>query len=116
MPISADLLPLSQLAKLLPAVRNSKPPNRATLYRWATKGLKSRSGHCARLETQFVGGTICATLADIEQFNEALDDVDYAPTIYRNSREEKAMQERSKGAIKRARDFLTSAAWNPSRP
>jgi hypothetical protein len=85
-------LPLSELAKRLPAVRGTKPPHRATLYKWATKGLKSRSGQCVRLETQFVGGTLCASLADIERFGDNLNDVDYQPTVYRNRREEKRMR------------------------
>jgi len=64
----AELLPLAELAKRLPVVRGSKPPSRATLYRWATVGLKSRNGGRRKLKTQFVGGTICASLADVREF------------------------------------------------
>src|SRR5204863_2441222 len=53
------LLPLSQLAKRLPAVRGEKPPHRITLYKWATVGLKNLAGQRFRLPTQFIGGTRC---------------------------------------------------------
>ena len=102
MSADATLLPLTELAKLLPAVRGSKSPHRATLYRWATRGVKSRSGLPVLLETQFVGGTICASLADVSRFCERIDDVDYVPTVYRNTREASAMRKRSKGSITKA--------------
>jgi hypothetical protein len=92
-------LPLSELAKRLPAVRGTKPPHRATLYKWATAGLKSRSGACVRLDTQFVGGTLCSSLSAVQRFSDSLDDVNYEPTVYRNAREARAMQKRSKGGI-----------------
>ncbi len=38
------LMPLMKLAKQLPCVRGEKPPHYTTLYRWATRGLQSRSG------------------------------------------------------------------------
>jgi|GEM_PF-7123928 hypothetical protein len=95
-----DLLPLAALAKLLPIVRGSKPPNRSTLYRWATVGLKSRSGERIRLETQFVGGTLCATLDDVRRFCDSLDDVEWQPpAVYRNRREEERMRREADAAF-----------------
>lgn len=70
-----ELEPLAKLAANLPAVRGRRPPNRSTLYRWATVGLRSRAGEMVRLRTQFVGGTRCSTLADLERFFAARDDV-----------------------------------------
>lgn len=67
----AEPLPLTELAKRLPAVRGSKPPSRATVYRWATVGLKSQGSRRVKLKTQFVGGTICASLADVREFFDA---------------------------------------------
>jgi hypothetical protein len=88
-----DLLSLSELAKRLPCVRGSKPPNRSTLYRWATVGLKSRSGQRIRLQTQFVGGTLCAGMDDVSRLCDSLDDVEPpAPPVYRNKREEERMR------------------------
>jgi len=94
-----ELLPLAALAKLLPRVRGRKPPNRSTLYRWATKGLKSRSGRRVRLETRFVGGTLCATLDDVNRLGDSLDDVEWQPTVYRNKREEERMRREADAAF-----------------
>lgn len=91
-PAPDELLPLSELAKWLPVVRGRKPPNRTTLYRWATVGLKSRSGVSVRLETQFVGGTLCASLDAVNRFSDSRDDVEWKPKIYRNKREEERMR------------------------
>lgn len=89
--MSDELLPLAELATRLPAVRGRQPPNRSTLYRWATKGLKSRAGRCVRMETKFVGGTICASLDDANRFFDTLDDREFRPTQYRNGREAERM-------------------------
>lgn len=98
-----ELLPLTELATRLPAIRAGKPPNRSTLYRWATKGLKSRAGQCVRMETKFVGGTICASLDDANRFFDSLDDRAWQPTpYYRNRREEEAMRRRGDAAMKEA--------------
>jgi hypothetical protein len=104
------LYPLSELAKLLPAVRGHKPPNRSTLYRWATNGLKSRSGQCIRMEAKFVGGTIVASLDDVNHFCDALDDRQWQPTPYKNRREEERMKRDGRAAIERA------LAPNPKKP
>jgi len=89
---TTELLPLAELAQRLPAVRGRKPPHYTTLYRWATKGLKSRSGMGVRLETQFMGGTLCATVDDVNRFCDSLDDIEWQPTVYRNAREQERMR------------------------
>jgi hypothetical protein len=61
------LLPLAELAKRVPAVRGNKPPCRQTLYRWSTVGLKTRSGRRVWLASQFIGGTLCSSMADLER-------------------------------------------------
>jgi len=93
-----ELLPLAELAKRLPSVRG-KSIHRATVYRWAAKGLKSRAGQCVRLETKFVGGTLCASLDDANRFFDELDDLDWKPTPYRNRREEDRMRREGRAAI-----------------
>lgn len=67
--------PLSQLALLLPAVRGTKSPSRCTLYRWATVGLRDAIGHRRTLPTQFIGGTRCASLADVRQFFDSKKEI-----------------------------------------
>ena len=46
-----------------------------TLYRWATKGLQSRSGRRIRLETMFIGGTRVTSKEALERFFLHKDDV-----------------------------------------
>lgn len=95
-----ELLSLSNLAKRLPAIRGGKPPSRNTLYTWATKGLKSRSGHRIRLETQFVGGILCATLDDVLKLGERKDDRDWSPPkIPITDREREHIAKRGRDAI-----------------
>lgn len=98
----STLLPLSVLAKRLPAVRGDKPPSRTTLYRWATVGLKSRSGQCVRLEATLIGGTICASLDDVGRFSDSLDDVEWRPRVYRSRREESRLRKEGRAAIRQA--------------
>jgi hypothetical protein len=111
-----QLLPLSQLAKLLPVVRGNKPPNRSTLYRWATTGLKSRSGQRIRLEAQFIGGTLCASLEDVRRLCDQKDDIDFTPSEYRSQREEQEMRQRAEAARSRLRavGFLRPEETNPA--
>src|SRR5262245_28100859 len=95
----SQLKPLAELAKQLPAVRGSKPPNRTTLYRWATKGLKSGSGQYVLLPTQFVGGTRCATIDDLGRFFEAKKDAEWTPPpMTRTQAEIAAMHRRAEAA------------------
>jgi hypothetical protein len=111
-----ELLPLSELAKRLPAVRGRKPPNRTTLYRWATVGLKSRSGRRIRLQTTFVGGTLCASLADVERLSAQKDDRVPIPREPTSMREEQRMRRRAEAARKelRAMGILKAADENQS--
>jgi hypothetical protein len=98
-----ELLPLSELAKRLPCVRGRKPPHRATLYKWATQGLQHRSGDRVRLATQFVGGTRCASMADVERFFEAKKDAEWQPpkTATWTKAELEAMRRRGQAACER---------------
>jgi hypothetical protein len=96
-----DLHSLADLAKLLPKLRSGKPVNRSTVYRWATVGLKSKSGVRVRLEARPMGGTLVASLADVRRFNEALDEVEWMPPASpMSAREEAAMKARGEAAWK----------------
>jgi hypothetical protein len=65
----------------LPAVRKArsphtdeKPPHPSTLFRWARKGLKSRSGRIVHLTILPVGGTYCTSLEALARFFGELQD------------------------------------------
>lgn len=96
-----DLLPLSELAKRLPAVRGQRPPNRSTLYRWATVGLKSRGGERIRLDATFIGGTLCASLADVRRLGQKKCDADFRQPEVVSDREREAARKRGEAAMER---------------
>ncbi|MBL7147094.1 MAG: DUF1580 domain-containing protein [Phycisphaerae bacterium] len=60
---SEALLALSAAAKRCPG-----RPNTSTLWRWARKGIKARSGPRIRLEHVRVGGKIYVTLDSLNRF------------------------------------------------
>jgi hypothetical protein len=66
---------LAKAARRLPCIRGSKPPHPMTLYRWATKGLRSRSGKRIILETTFIGGTRVTSEEALERFFLRKNDV-----------------------------------------
>ena len=99
-----ELLSLAKLAKLLPATRGDKPPSRNTLYRWATAGLVSRSGQPIRLRTEFIGGVLCSTLADVRRLGEAkADTVWQPPEESGRDRELAAIRKRGEEAMRKLR-------------
>lgn len=62
-----SVLSLVEAAKKLPRRRAGKKPHVATLYRWASHGLKG-----IRLETIQVGGTLCTSLEALQRFFDGL--------------------------------------------
>lgn len=96
-------LTLSQAAKRLPRVRGDKPPHPMTLYRWATSGLKAKSGARVVLETEFVGGTRVTSLEALERFFRHKNDVGYRPLSVDESRKERALALESEQALARLR-------------
>lgn len=60
--LSEPLITLSQAAQLVPAV-NGRKPHVATLYRWATRGIKG-----VILESAFVGGVRVTSVEAIQRF------------------------------------------------
>jgi hypothetical protein len=63
-----SVITLAQAAALLPHLRRGKPPHVASLYRWATRGLRG-----VRLETLRVGGTVCTSKEALQRFFQALN-------------------------------------------
>ncbi len=66
--LSETLLTFGQAAKRLPKIRNDKPVSPATMWRWASVGLRG-----IRLETTKVGGTTCTSVEALERFFAALN-------------------------------------------
>lgn len=58
---------LTEAAKELPKRRAGKKPHVATLYRWASRGMRG-----VRLETLQVGGTLCTSLEALQRFFNCL--------------------------------------------
>jgi hypothetical protein len=66
-PALDELIPLKDLAALLPRRRGGKKTHVATLFRWTTCGL-----HGQRLRFVQVGNTRCSTVAWVFEFFGAL--------------------------------------------
>ena len=61
------VLSFTSATKHLPHRRAGKKPHVATLYRWASCGLRG-----IRLETIQVGGTLCTSLEALQRFFDGL--------------------------------------------
>ena len=57
------LLSFPEACKRLPRRRSGKRPHPATLYRWASDGLRG-----VMLETIQVGGTLCTSMEALQRF------------------------------------------------
>ena len=69
------LVSFPEAARLLPRRRRGRKPHVATLYRWASRGLR---GH--RLETIRVGGSLCTSVEALQRFFDKLTDRESART------------------------------------
>jgi Protein of unknown function (DUF1580) len=63
----SSLVPLAELAKLLPCRRNGKPTHVGSLYRWSSSGSRG-----VILRTIQVGATRCCTHEWMNEFLEAV--------------------------------------------
>ena len=63
---------LAEAALRLPALRGGQPPSPATLWRWASRGLRDKAGRLVRLETLRVGGTLVTSDEALARFFGAL--------------------------------------------
>jgi hypothetical protein len=66
-PFTEGTIPFSEAARRLPRMRNGRPVSPATLWRWASHGLRG-----VRLETVRVGGTTCTSLEALRRFFERI--------------------------------------------
>jgi len=62
-----QVVTLKDACALLPRRRRGKKPSVATLYRWATTGVRG-----VRLESIMVGGTRCTSIEAIQRFFDRL--------------------------------------------
>lgn len=62
-----SVLSLREACRKLPHRRAGRPTHPATLYRWATEGLRG-----IRLESIQIGGTLCTSLEALQRFFERL--------------------------------------------
>lgn len=99
-----NCMTLAQAAKTLPRVRGKKPPHPLTLYRWATVGLRAKSGKRVHLETEFVGGTRVTSLEALMRFFARKNDCDYQPPTFQQDRQQAALQREAELAVSRLRD------------
>ena len=66
--IIQDAIPLRDVPRRLPRLRNGKRPHIATIHRWAKVGLRGR-----RLWTFRAGGTLCTTAEALAAFLDHLN-------------------------------------------
>jgi hypothetical protein len=72
-----NLIPLNKVPNFLPPLRNDKPINLATLYRWTNKGCGG-----VKLRYTMVGTTRCTTLEWLAEFiNRPTDQQIEAPVV-----------------------------------
>lgn len=64
---SEEVVTLSAATRHLPARRAGKRPHVATMYRWASRGLRGQ-----KLETIRIGGTLCTSLQALQRFFDKL--------------------------------------------
>ncbi len=62
-PLDDELVPLVEVARSLPRLRNGRPVHVATVWRWAKRGLGG-----VKLETIKIGGTTCTSKAALRRF------------------------------------------------
>jgi uncharacterized protein DUF1580 len=64
---SETLISFSDACRRLPSRRAGRPAHPATLYRWASEGVRG-----VRLETIRVGGSLCTSVEALQRFCEQL--------------------------------------------
>jgi hypothetical protein len=73
-PLTEKLRSFAEAAQRLPTLRAGKPVNPSTLWRWTTRGVRTRHGVLVRLETIKLGGTWCTSDQALVRFFRALTD------------------------------------------
>jgi hypothetical protein len=86
-PLSEEILSLSRAARRLPRVRNDRPVSPATLWRWASSGLRG-----VKLETVKLGGATCTSIPALQRFFAALNNQPVPVTRGQQSRHDEAVE------------------------
>ena len=81
------VLSFSDAASHLPRRRAGKRPHVATLYRWASRGVRG-----VKLETIRVGGTLCTSIEALQRFCERLTDPHAPPASQTTAAREREAQ------------------------
>lgn len=90
-----NVISLTAAAKQLPRRRAGKRPHVATLYRWASRGLRE-----IRLETIQVGGTMCTSIEALQRFFDRLSAGRPIPESVTNEGRQQLVRQ----AVKKLRD------------
>jgi hypothetical protein len=75
-PLIEQTIALAEAARRLPRLRAGRPVAPATLWRWASHGLRG-----VRLETVRVGGTCCTSVEALQRFFAALNGTPPPPPL-----------------------------------
>jgi hypothetical protein len=84
-PLSEETISLAAAARRLPKLRAGRPVSPATIWRWASHGLRG-----VRLETARVGGTTVTSPAALRAFFAALGDRSESPIVPASVRDHRA--------------------------
>jgi Protein of unknown function (DUF1580) len=87
-PLSEETISLAAAARRLPKLRAGRPVSPATIWRWASHGLRG-----VRLETARVGGTTVTSPAALRAFFAALGGNAAAPVAASTERADAAAAE-----------------------
>lgn len=85
---SEEILTFSQTTERLPRARSGRAVHPNTIWRWAMRGLKARSGRIVKLEVAKIGGRNCTSKEALDRFFAALQDSHVAPQPSRKRVEE----------------------------
>jgi hypothetical protein len=66
--LAGDGLSLAEAAQVVPAFRPGKPTHAATIWRWASRGIRLTDGQLLRLETCRIGGRQLTSRAALARF------------------------------------------------
>lgn len=99
-----NLVPLTQVPKLLPVRASGKPVHISAVYRWVQRGVRG-----TRLETLKVGGTTYTTLEALQRFAEA------ATQSGQEASGDGVVPERDEAQIRELAKPASSAALMPAR-
>ncbi len=95
--LNERLIPLNDAAGLLPRP-GGKKISRISLWRWATKGLLSKTGEQVRLETIKIGQTRYTTIEAINRLAAMLDPRTFMERVRQIARTDRRRQAETKAA------------------